>query len=213
MILIQSCLRVSFTAKQSMHWLYITLEYFNRENDIEKYIKEMRDFIRKKYVKFFIEQDNYRTGFQTPHIVLNYLDYLIKQNHEEIVKQIPEAREIEFNNFTFKYRNSIEHFMSRHDKNISEKDEWIDDFGNLALLSLGTNVEIQNASPYVKVEHYNKNKNSLSEYSLKLQIMSKIVLSKDDSIPKEKRWNEQDSKNLTEKCIKVLKDDYALCEG
>ena len=59
--------------------------------------------------------------------------------------------------------------MPRH-----SNEPWVDDFGNLALLSYGTNTKIQYATPYDKASHFNS---ELSGYSLKLQIMSKSTLS------------------------------------
>ena len=202
MILIQSCLRVSFVNKRLMHWVYKTLAYFyknkedNEKNKIHKYIEIMKNYIRKKYIINFIndnEKSKYRTGFKTPNIVLNYLDYLIKDNIKTIINDIPEAKGLKTDEFKFRFRNSIEHFMPRH-----SNEPWVDDFGNLALLSYGTNTKIQDATPYDKASHFNS---ELSGYSLKLQIMSKIAL--DNT----KGWNENTSYYITKKCIDILKAD------
>lgn len=208
MILIQACLRVSFINSRLMHWIYMTLKFFYNKKDnneiyISEYINLMKKYIREKYVKDFINKNksnNYRTGFDTPVIILNYLDYLIKINHKKIVKDIPEAKGIQYDLFTFKFRNSIEHFMPRHKENEQGElnREWVDDFGNLALLSYGTNTKMQNASPDEKAKHFDKN---LSGYSLKLQIMSKIALDKN------REWNEKETKYITDKCIEILEHD------
>lgn len=226
MILIQSCLRVSFVSKESMNWVYRTLAFFyknskkNEKEKIDEYIKEMESFIREKYVNDFIEKNKkiqYRTGFNTPHIVLNYLDYLIKKNKSEVIikiaKELPEdskgiakellkvieeiAKELKFNDFKFKFRNSIEHFFPR---NMARRlnENWEDDFGNLALLASGTNTKMQDASPEEKAGHFNKD-GKLSDYSLKLQIMSKIAL--------KKGWNEENCKYVREICINILEMD------
>ena len=200
LLLIQSCLRVSFVNRRLMHWIYITLDYFYKNKNINDYINLIKQYIRKKYLNDFItcnKINNYRTGFDTPIIVLNYLDYLLKIEHETVVKEIPEAKGIRFDLFTFKFRNSIEHFMPRHDAENGELNEkWVDDFGNLALLSYGTNTKMQNASPDEKARHFYKD---LSGYSLKLQIMSKIANTR--------IWNENETKYLTEKCINILEKD------
>ncbi len=204
MILIQSCLRVSFVNSRLMHWVYKTLAFFYKNKDmkeeskiVNEYVKEMENYIRGKYIKDFIENNkekDYKTGFDTPHIVLNYLDYLIKINEKDVKEKIPEAKDLEFNEFKFKYRDSIEHFMSR---SLTEE-EWVDDFGNIALLAYGTNTRMQNADSDLKAKHFQK---ELSEYSLKLQIMSKIALNED------RGWNENSCKYIREKCIEILKDD------
>lgn len=198
--LIQSCLRVSFVNRRLMHWIYLTLDYFYNKKDVNQYVDFIKEYIRTKYIKNFLndnKDNNYRTGFDTPIIVLNYLDYLIKTNYKKIIKEIPELKECQFKSFTFKFRNSIEHFKPRHEKG-KLNDAWVDDFGNLALLSYGTNTRMQNASPDEKAKHFDKD---LSNYSLKLQIMTKIALSKN------REWDEKASQYLTEKCIRLLKDD------
>lgn len=208
MMLLQACLRVSFVNRKLMHWIYITLAFFynkndNNETDISEYINLMKKYIREKYVKDFINKNksnNYRTDFDTPVIILNYLDYLIKINYKKIVKDIPEAKGIQYDSFTFKFRNSIEHFMPRSKENApgESNSEWVKDFGNLALLSYGTNTKMQNASPDEKAKHFDKD---LSGYSLKLQIMSKIALDK------KREWNEKETQYITDKCIKILEHD------
>lgn len=198
LILIQSCLRVSFTNRRLMHWIYITLLYFYNSNDIDDYIKMIDNYIKNNYIRKFIsdnESKDYRTGFDTPIIVLNYLDYLIKIHHKEIANTFPELIGLKFEDYKFKFRNSIEHFMPRHNENGNFNDEWVDDFGNLALLSYGTNTRMQNASPDVKASHFNKD---LSGYSLKLQIMTKITLDKN------RNWNEHESKYVNKKSIEIL---------
>ncbi len=202
MKLIQSCLRVSFTNRKLMHWLYLTLKYFyddNNKNDINGYKDKMRSYIKKEYIKEFIyyaKQKKYKTGFNTPNIVLNYLDFLIKENIGDVVKKFPEANDLKYDDFKFKFRNSIEHFEPRKGENVSENHEWIDDFGNLALLAYKTNTKIQNASPEDKAEHF---KNNLSEYSLKLQIMTKITLVKG--------WNKNNMEVLRKEMIELLEED------
>lgn len=200
MLLIQSCLRVSFVNRRLMHWIYITLDFFYKNKDINEYISLIKQYIRKKYVNDFIARNktkNYRTGFDTPIVVLNYLDYLLKIEYKTVIEEIPESKGIQFDSFTFKFRNSIEHFMPRHDSESGEQNkEWVDDFGNLALLSYGTNTKMQNASPDEKANHFYKD---LSGYSLKLQIMSKIANTR--------IWNEKESKYITEKCINILEED------
>ena len=199
--LIQSCLRVSFVNRRLMHWLYLTFDYFYNKKDINQYVEFMKNYIRRKYIKIFLddnEKNNFRTGFNTPIIVLNYLDYLIKINYEESIKYIPELNEIDVELFTFKFRNSIEHFMPRHKEDGTLNGPWVDDFGNLAVLSYGTNTRMQNAKPDEKAKHFAKD---LANYSLKLQIMTKIALATNEE------WDEEDTKYITDKCIKLLKED------
>ncbi len=200
--LIQSCLRVSFINRRLMHWIYITLKYVYNNKDINEYVNFMEKYIKEKYIKNFIndnKDNNYRTGFDTPVIVLNYLDYLMKINYKKVIESIPESKDIEFEKFTFKFRNSIEHFMPRTDENGEPNEDWVDNFGNLALLAYGTNTKMQNANPLEKATHFKYN---LSGYSIKLQIMTKIAL--------DGGWNKDKSTKLTRKCINLLDEDLKL---
>ena len=200
--LIQSCLRVSFINRRLMHWIYITLKYVYNNKDINEYVNFMEKYIKEKYIKNFIndnKDNNYRTGFDTPVIVLNYLDYLMKINYKKVIESIPESKDIEFEKFTFKFRNSIEHFMPRTDENGEPNEDWVDNFGNLALLAYGTNTKMQNANPLEKATHFKYN---LSGYSIKLQIMTKMAL--------DGGWNKDKSKKLTRKCINLLDEDLKL---
>lgn len=200
MILLQACMRVSFVNRKVMHWLFITLGYFYKNNDINKYIKYMEDYIKNHYISKYKEKaekikNPYETGFDTPIIVLNYLDYWMRFNKNKIRKLIPEARNIDFEKFTFKFRNSIEHFMPRHNEN-KNNPEWVHEIGNLALLSYSTNTRMQNAYPKVKSEHFKDE--GLEKYSIKLQIMSKITL--------KRGWDKQEINKLTEKTKKIIEE-------
>ena len=198
-IMIQSCLRVSFVNRRLMHWIYITLKYFYNNNDINNYNLLMRKFIKEKYIVDFLKyakKDNYNTGFDTPIIVLNYLDLLIKENYQCIEDLLPFSRGLKIHEFKFKFRNSIEHFKPRHDKDGNENPKWVDDLGNLALLSYGTNTKMQNAEPDEKAKHFDKD---ISGYSLKLQIMTNMALSNG--------WNEESTINVRNAMINILNKD------
>ena len=201
-LLIQSCLRVSYTNRRIMHWIYMTLKFFykNRTADLALYADMMRNYIRKQVIEFLEDSksENYRTGFATPNIVLNYLDFLIQENYDDITKQIPEAKGIKIKNFKFKFRNSIEHFMPRHNESGEDNPAWVDDFGNLALLAYRTNTRIQNENPEGKAQHFERV--GLSGYSLKLQIMSKLALGPTG-------WTQKESDEVTRIMIRLLEED------
>jgi len=197
---IQTCLRVSFTERKTMHWIYETLKYFNNDTNKEKnYVESMRNFIRDNYIDGYInndvnEKNNYVTGVETPHIVLNYLDYLLKVDYKKLIEKIPELGKIKINDFTFKSRDSVEHYMPRE----NEKGyKWVDDFGNLALLAYNTNTHIQNSMPSEKNQYFENH--NLSDYSIKLQIM--YYMSKDA------KWEWPLCEKLRDKCIDILKED------
>ena len=157
---------------------------------------KMEKYIRENYMVAFLDNaknTDYKTGFDTPNIVLNYVDLLIKENYNQIVKIIPEANGLNVKDFKFKFRNSIEHYKPRH----GEGDvSWVDDFGNLALLTYSTNTKMQNAEPDEKAKHFFKD---LSGYSLKLQIMSKIGIVN--------KWDKNYSYKLRDILIDLIRKD------
>lgn len=201
MVMLQACLRVSFVNRRVMHWLYMTLGYFYKYKDIDSYIDYMEKYIKDNYIKKYKEfaeslSNKYRTGFDTPIIILNYIDYYIYNNKSLIIELIPESKEIDFNKFTFKFRNSIEHFMPRHNQDGELNPDWVHDIGNLALLSYGTNTRMQNAYPEVKAEHFEES--GLFEYSLKLQIMSILT--------KKYGWDDNRCKEVTNLVKKIIEE-------
>ena len=105
---------------------------------------------------------------------------------------------MKINDLKFKFRNSIEHFMPRHGEDGKENPAWVDDFGNLALLAYRTNTRIQNEDPKGKAQHFERE--GLSGYSLKLQIMAKFALSSAG-------WDKEQSDLVTKTMIRLLEDD------
>ncbi len=200
-IRIQSCLRVSFTDRKQMKWLFETLKFFHNNGKNQDYVNYIRSFIRNEYIRDFIslyEKEKCQTGFETQRIVLNYLDYLILINKDNISKTIPLLKELDLSNFQFKFRNSIEHFLSRENDDKEKNSHWVHDFGNLALLAYGTNTKMQNATPSNKANYF---KNNIDRYSIKLQLMTKLTL-------KDEVWDENKCKYLRDKLYTVLIEDY-----
>lgn len=197
-LLIQTCLRVSFTNRKLMHWIFETLYFFNDTSNNEKdYVEYIIKLIEDDYIsEYLYDEDNkkinYSTGVATPHIVMNYLDYLLLKNKETLLVDYPYLRDVKFDKFTFKVRNSIEHYMPR-ENDLGYK--WVDDFGNLALLAYSTNTRIQNAMPDEKNGTF---KSNISDYSLKLQIMYYITCNNRGN------WNENLSKEFGKYCISLL---------
>src|SRR5262249_30971622 len=106
LLLIQSMLRVTYTAPRTMHWitrilkiLFETHPYAARDRD-PHLLDALRDYTRGKVREAFFESDA-PTGFSVSRIVFTYLDYLL-------ITAGPRAE------FRFAYRNSIEHFYPQH---------------------------------------------------------------------------------------------------
>ena len=118
-LMIQSALRVSYTSPKVMHWITELLVWlFDDESELpeladraeriaaeavaegffEKALEEMGAYDLQEY-----KSEDYAFGVRTPHIVFNYLDYLLwKENKEK------------YEDFVFEFRNSVEHWYPQH---------------------------------------------------------------------------------------------------
>ena len=172
-IMIQSALRVSYTSPRSMHWITKLLEWLSKDNycnteggRLENYHSIAERIAIKAVRQDFLdrcENGKYEAGVNTPHIVFNYLDYLLW--HDEPKKN---------NDFTFEFRNSVEHWYPR---NPSEDtfEQWadgVDRFGNLCLIQRNVNSMFSNLSPEAKKSTFCK---MIDKGSLKLRVMRDLT--------------------------------------
>lgn len=167
-LMLESAMRVSYTSPKVMHWITKLLIWlFNKEQnknlELEfEYIIE--DYIHES-VGNFIEQEGYdHMGINTPHIVLNYLDYLLwKENPTK------------YADFTFEFRNTIEHWFPQHPSNEmfgKWPQEKVDHFGNICLLQRGYNSKFSNLEPHSKKNSYS---NMIARGSIKLRLMAELT--------------------------------------
>ncbi len=104
-------------------------------------------------------------GVNTPHIVFNYLDYLLWKKNQKV-------------DFTFEFRNSVEHWYPRNPSGESfekwEESEGssVDRFGNLCLVPSHINSKFSNMDPVSKKNTY---KEMIQKGSLKLRLMSSLT--------------------------------------
>ena len=185
-ILLQSALRITYTSPKTMHWITKVLMYVNenenmRNEDLkEGLIKELEVYVKERINdaieiinnngSYYIQsKDNNKeeiNGFKVPRIVFTYLDYLlaIDNNRFKSLDYLKKDKDY-INNFSFKYRNSIEHFHPQHQNEDQQKDTWknandndekfiqkINDFGNLALVTVEGNSALNNASAEAKIK-------------------------------------------------------------
>ena len=189
-VMIQSALRVSYTSPKVMHWLTEMLFklneiYSEQESNAEeiKHLHEFSEKIAQKAVNenYLRNNKNYYMGVNTPHIVLNYLDYLLWKN------PLKDTNEIDYANFKFEFRNSVEHWYPRNpsEGSIKKWDDKINDpnnasvelnkidmLGNLCLVQGNINSRFSNMAPEAKKKSY---PNMIKQGSLKLQIMSNLT--------------------------------------
>lgn len=81
--MIQSCLRVSYTSPKIMHWITKGLIYLystNKYADLDSFLENLAiESIKNSCFENskISEYSKCNMGVNTPHILFNYLDYLI----------------------------------------------------------------------------------------------------------------------------------------
>lgn len=172
-IMLQSALRVSYTSPKVMHWITQLLIWLSKDNYSNALSNDLSVFsdaieeIAKNAVReqFFdvCEDGVYAMGVNTPHIVFNYLDYLLWMSEPK-----------KYDDFTFEFRNSVEHW---YPQNPSEGtfESWtdgVDQFGNLCIIQRNVNSKFSNMSPEAKKSTF---KEMISKGSIKLRLMSELT--------------------------------------
>lgn len=205
-IMMQSALRVSYTSPKVMHWITELLIWLSesdckhlKNDDITRF-DEVSENIAIDAVKenFFDICANgaYSMGVNTPHIVFNYLDYLLWYYDRQSGKK-------KYSDFVFEFRNSVEHW---YPQNPSEGtfEQWkdgVDQFGNLCIIQRNVNSKFSNMSPEAKKSTF---KNMITKGSIKLRIMSELTEKNGDKVAS-LYWKETAFKTHEEEMIGYLK--------
>jgi hypothetical protein len=179
-IMLQSALRVSYTSPKVMHWITQLLLWLSVDDCIHTYDESIISFenvtedIAKSAVRenFFnvCKDGSFAMGVNTPHIVFNYLDFLLWNSDRK-----------KYDDFVFEFRNSVEHW---YPQNPSEGtfEQWkdgVDQFGNLCIIQRNVNSKFSNMSPEAKKSTF---KDMISKGSLKLRIMSSLTERQADKV-------------------------------
>lgn len=162
-LMIQSALRVSYTSPKVMHWITELLVWlFDEETVLPKLTDEAERIAAEAVQEGFLDEGDHELGVQTPHVVFNYLDYLLWKEDKE-----------KYKDFVFEFRNSVEHWYPQHpSEGTFEAWDGIDTFGNLCIISRSVNSKFSNLSPESKMKSYKK---MVQKGSLKLRIMGDII--------------------------------------
>ena len=169
-LLLQSMLRITYTAPRTMHWLTRTLQWLATHQRPEAVASSglahlLKGYARAKVASAFFDAEVQPQEFGIGRIVFTYLDYLL-------LNEKPNR------NFKFQFRNSIEHFYPQHpDKEQSGapvSGDKRDLLGNLALVSVSANSKFSNSLPKAKAENF---KDTIEIQSPKLQRMAEITRS------------------------------------
>lgn len=112
-----------------------------------------------------IDTNKLNQGTAVENFVFNYLDYLLWQNYRttsrEYFKIINEQAftDNRVKDFEYTFRSSVEHYYPQHpiDENFILKGQnavWLDNFGNLCLISGSKNSRLSNFMPAAKKDYY-----------------------------------------------------------
>lgn len=158
-----SMLQVTFRTRIYKSWLYDALKWFHEdcwENgnfggvSADAYLGFLHGWMLDYYSNQGFEipriptgvtpsqANSYSQGTATPHFLLNFIDYLY-------CCQSPEKY---LGKFEFKYWNSVEHHLARN--NVKEDCSYIDNLGNLCLLSKSSNSRLSDRFVQEKVDKY-----------------------------------------------------------
>ena len=188
-ILLQSMFAVTFTANRDSRWLYEILQFlFNHIEELNQteFASLFKDFLEKMAVRYaeerlFTEDKSIKKYGAIPVYAFNFVDYVLWKNREELKKDY----DIEFKDFKFAYRRSIEHWYPQnpngHDGESQLPAEFLHSFGNLCIITDSQNSRFGNSYPEAKLEQWER-EGIFYRQSLKLQMMAKIT-------SKKNRWD------------------------
>ena len=184
-ILLQSMFAVTFTANRDSRWLYEILQFlFNHIEELNQaeFGARFKNFLEKMAVRYaeeslFDKDRNIKRYGAIPVYAFNFIDYILWKNCSDLKGKYSS---VEFEDFKFTYRRSIEHWFPQH-PNSDEIFEEIDDkflhsFGNLCIITDSQNSKFGNLVPIAK---YNQWQDIFYRQSLKLQMMAEITSKKD----------------------------------
>ena len=188
-LMIQSALRVSYTSPKVMHWITRLLEWlFDDKTEIHKLTDKAERIAVEAVKENFLDSGDYELGVQTPHVVFNYLDYLLWKEYKE-----------RYEDFVFEFRNSVEHWYPQHpSEGTIEAWDRVDTFGNLCIISRSVNSKFSNLPPKSKMNTFER---MVQKGSLKLRIMGNIM----KEVPLDQDWAEQACQKHEEEMLELLK--------
>lgn len=209
-LMIQSALRVSYTSPKSMHWITKLLELLIKDKNKQAYMSgfcsSVETIARDAVITVFFNKcpkNSYMMGVNTPHIVFNYLDYLLWK--DDFNKDLKSRK---YQDFVFEFRNSVEHWYPQNPSgNFKSWEDGKDTFGNLCLLQRNINSQFSNLPPEAK-KTYNER---IEKGSIKLRIMSNLTIPNKGKLASY-YWKDEACKQHENEMIKLLKEDCGIVE-
>ena len=153
----QSMLQVTFRQRIYKNWLYDTLKFLYKKDSIDIKSCELLTHLNRWMKNYYGSVKNNEfscLGTKTPHFVLNFIDFLYWKKAKSNQNQI---NQIEIKDFSFKYWNSVEHHLSVNKatiKNNGVLPNWVDQIGNLFLISKNVNSRLSDRDVKEKVESF-----------------------------------------------------------
>ena len=193
-LMIQSALRVSYTSPKVMHWITRLLEWlFDEETVLPKLTDEAERIAAEAVQEGFLDEGDHELGVQTPHIVFNYLDYLLWKEDK--------SKDKKYTDFVFEFRNSVEHWYPQHPSD-DTFDAWDgrDTFGNLCIISRSVNSKFYNLSPESKMKSFER---MVQKGSLKLPRMGEIIKTKSSN----QDWRDRACQEHEKEMIRILEEN------
>lgn len=187
----QSMLQVTYRQRIYKNWLQDILSYLKEQEcelskiDGNGVLNHLHEYMAKQYNGLGINFDEmYKEGVNTPHFLLNFIDYLywLKKDDYDI------------NDFDFRYWNSVEHHLARNYANdVNIGDDIADCLGNLFLISKSANSRLSDRIVSEKIERFKEGNMGANR-----QIIYQIS--------KSKGWGETPIKEHYKELVELLKD-------
>ena len=193
-LMMQSALRVSYTSPKVMHWITELLVWlFDNETVLPKLTDEAERIAAEAVQEGFLDGGDHALGVQTPHIVFNYLDYLLWKEDK--------SKDKKYTDFVFEFRNSVEHWYPQHPSD-DTFDAWDgrDTFGNLCIISRSVNSKFYNLSPESKMKSFER---MVQKGSLKLPRMGEIIKTKSSN----QDWRDRACQEHEKEMIRILEEN------
>ena len=186
----QSMLQVTYRQRIYKNWLQDILSYLKEQEcelskiDGNGVLNHLHEYMAKQYNGLGINFDEmYKEGVNTPHFLLNFIDYLywLKKDDYGI------------NDFDFRYWNSVEHHLARNYANdVNIGDDIADCLGNLFLISKSANSRLSDRIVSEKIERFKEGNMGANR-----QIIYQIS--------KSEGWGETQIKEHYKELVKLLK--------
>lgn len=191
-VMLQSCFRVSYTSPKVMHWItklltWLSIDNFANLNVPWEFERVSENIARKAVKENYLDECQKKTpisydkGVDTPHIVFNYLDYLLWKDADHKTAS----------SFVFEFRNSVEHWYPQQPSGDTftkwSHEEGLNNLGNLCIIQRSVNSRFSNLAPESKKSTF---VDAINKGSLKLRLMAALTVA-EDGMSASENWRER----------------------